>query len=122
MKGHQPLIAMRLRGVVPAMVWIDTEPDLLRSWRDWPRETPAHAHLEIEATDPLTRLDLRCITGLPVYVWGERPEVVEAVRVACIEFGASRVMTSVTETVGERLPRSETVLMTDTEGQLTWQR
>jgi len=122
MRGHEALIAMRLKRRVPALVWISTDPDRLKAWRDWQHVSPHRAEVQIDEADPLNRLDLRFVIGLTVQVQGQRRERVEALRRACIEFGAQRVITSLSEQVGERLVRLELIEITDTEGQLTWQQ
>lgn len=112
MRGHEALIAMRVRGSVPDCVWIDLEPDRLERWRDWQVMDNSQAHLSIDATE--RRPDLRVVKGLRCYVLGDSLERVRFIRDQCIENSAKRVIAAVTRQ-GER---GEWVLhrMSDTEG------
>jgi hypothetical protein len=92
MRGHEPLIALRRSGKRPSMVFIDAFEDSSDSWRDWPKNDPAHAQLEVLPDDSIPGLDLRCVVGLPVMVTGHSKARVDAIRDACIEAGAKRVV------------------------------
>ena len=98
MRGHEPLIAMRLSGSVPDCVWIDTDPDQLQRWRDWDKRKNSHAQIQIEDGD--TRPDMRCVTGLKCYIFGTTARRVFAVRDACIAVGAKRVIAAVHTPIG----------------------
>lgn len=91
MRGHEPLIAWRKRGVRPHLVRVETDPMPWRDWANWP-EWSAVPMVEVEQQDAIHRLDLRCMVGLPVLVCGaDRSrllEMVSALRAA----GASRVI------------------------------
>jgi len=95
MRGADQLIAFRRRGHRPAFVWVDTDHDSLRCWRDWPSLTPGMAHLQIEPTDQPGLLDLRCLIGLDVLVQGTDADRVQAIADACRDAEASRVMAAV---------------------------
>lgn len=99
MKGHQALIQMRMRGLVPASVFLDVDADAERIhswvWRDWTTPAhpwaPLHAHVVVESKDAIPRLDLRCVIGLPAFVVGKGERALR-VRDACIRAGAKRVV------------------------------
>lgn len=117
MRGHQPIIAMRRRGITPALVQIGTdEPAGLRMWRDWPELCPAVAWVQIDADEVAAALDLRFVTALTVSVTGSNPDRVEAVAQACRDHHADRVIAVCTEQHGE----CSVIGITDTEGMLTW--
>lgn len=94
MRGHQPLIAMRLRGITPAdvLIWVGT--DALRCWRDWPRLMPQHAAIEISPRDRLSALPplLRCVVGMFVHVGGEDLDRTWTVAEMCADADAARVL------------------------------
>ena len=114
MKGHETLIAMRLKHRAPLSVWITvTERD--RTWRDWPLWTlTGNAHLWIEPNDAPHRLDLRCLTGLQCWVDGDDADRVLAVHQACIDVKASRVLTAIAGL--DARGRPSIVRMLDTAG------
>lgn len=93
MRGHEPLIAMRLRGFTPRCVWIDLDPDKSNAWRDWPAMDNTMARLYIDASE--SRPDLRPTTGLTCYIVGSDIDRVRSVRDTCIECGAKRVIATV---------------------------
>lgn len=76
MKGHPPLIAMRLNGSVPT-----GNVHLHVGWpshftHSWPKYLPSIPQIEIEPSDDVRLLDFRVLTGLQVMVfageWSER--------------------------------------------------
>jgi hypothetical protein len=71
MRGHEPIKAMRRRGVRPRAVFID----LVRDHSDWPsgwaNECPQRAHVEILDDELLSGLDLRFCVGMQALVQGE---------------------------------------------------
>lgn len=94
MRGHQPLIAMRMRGVRPALARIETDPMRWPDWADWPEWSRA-AMVEIEPRDAPHRLDLRCFVGMPVALGGSDPQRVGVLFAALQAAGASRVVAMV---------------------------
>lgn len=115
MRGHTPLIAMRKAGFVPDWVFVETGPDVLEAWRDWPAIDNSRAQVQIEPTD--RHLDVRFAVGLLCYVAGDDAKRVHQVRDALIAVKASRVIAS----VFERRPREGFVLVecSDTANILT---
>lgn len=93
MRGHQPLIAIRMRGKCPASAAVTVGTDPLRLWQDWPAVSPAIAQIEVQDQDRLTSLapELRCIVGMLVEVSGIDRDRTEAVAQAAMEAGAKRV-------------------------------
>lgn len=119
MRGHEPLVAMRLKGLRPHMVAINVgaERDWLASnWHDWQGLMP---HLWIEPGDSIATLDLRCVVNLLVDVSGDVSHAKRVKRVfeACIKAGAERVIGALHRPKGESL---EVVEYLDTAGVLTW--
>lgn len=117
MRGHEALIALRLRGkALPVSIGTDDAGNQLTArWREMGMGT---AFVSIGPTDRVASLDLRFVVGLEVWIDGRDAhrvaEVFEAVRAA----GASRVLgaTMTTKPNGE----SEVASMLDTKGVLTW--
>jgi len=95
MNGYEHLVAMRRRGTVPMHVVLTADvqrgSELWRLGRDWPAWSPA-AQVQVEAGEPVGRLDLRAFVGLPVFVYGDRDETVRALADRCRQHGASRVV------------------------------
>lgn len=85
---------MRRRGVRPSLVWIDTDPDVLRCWRNWPAIDPTMAHVQVESTDSTALLDLRWLVGLTVIVSGSDAQRVDSIGQACRDHDAGRVITA----------------------------
>ena len=67
MRGHEPIIAMRRCGVVPAAVWLHDTPGRTDQPRKW-TETGLQAQVEIDADENPRRLDLRFAVGLTLWV------------------------------------------------------
>ncbi len=97
MRGHEPLIAMRRKGLVPSCAFINVDDDdcPLQMWRGWDREQPAIAQLMVERADAIERMDLRCLVGMKVHIHGEDEERVRKVFEACIAAKASQVYAAV---------------------------
>lgn len=91
MRGHEPLIAMRLRGRRPPFVRFDLDPMPWRDWADWPTWTDT-AMVEVSPSDAIGRLDLRFVVGMPVAVMGSDDGRVSALFYAARNAGASRVL------------------------------
>ena len=94
MRGHQPLVAMRLRGVRPPLARVETDPMPWADWADWPAWSDVPM-VEVEPRDALHRLDLRCFVAMPVAVGGRDSQRVAAVFTALQAAGASRVIAMV---------------------------
>lgn len=104
MRGHEPLIAQRLRGKRPDLVAVEVGGPPTWQSANWHRFTPRHAQLHIADADPLQRLDLRCLVGLNVTVFGQDPQRVGAAVAAIQAAGARRVLAcayTVTEQAGD---------------------
>lgn len=95
MRGHQPLIAMRLRGKCPAGAIVTVGTDPAKAWADWPTSNPwaVIAQLEVPERDRLSALaaDFRCLVGLVVQVVGHDQDRTSAVAQMVMEAGAKRV-------------------------------
>ena len=118
MRGHDQLIAMRRRGMVPAIVFVSCDPDRLGQAGDWSAHTPEMAVVDIEPADRPETLDLRFLVGLLVKVDGLDAGRVESVTQACIAAKAARVIAS---TVAPNGCGVRITGITDTEGTLAWQ-
>ena len=95
MRGQEQLIAMRRRRIRPQIVFVEVGPDPMRSARDWHEFTPHRAYLEIDDSEPISGLDMRCVVGMSVVVCGSDSRRVDAVKAACIDSEASRVVAAV---------------------------
>lgn len=123
MIGAESLIAMRKRGRVPAVVWLDADSGPVPYGDDWTGEDAYranHAHLWLGSDCP-DRVDLRCVVGLTVHVTGAIKEIVHTLRDRCIAAKAHRVVASVLTPRG----KDEWIAYhldecTDTAGQMTW--
>lgn len=119
MRGHEPLIAMRMARHHPTLVCIHVGHG--RWWvADHWHEQGFVPELHVEASDPIARLDLRCIVGLTVDVSGdeEHSDRIKRVFNACVKAGAGRVIGAINRVVGgERKP----VEYLDSAEVLTWQ-
>lgn len=94
MRGHEPLIAMRLGGMRPGTVQIYAGTDNSGACQDWQQTMPAHAQVEVSDDEPLSGLDLRFVVGMLVFVTGENAFRVEAIHAMCLGCGAQRVVSA----------------------------
>ena len=92
MRGHEPLLSLRRKGLKPSMVFIDLFEDSDNSWRDWPNNDPRHPQIEVSDDDSIAGLDFRFVVGLTVMVTGHDKPRVHAIRGVCIDAGAKRVV------------------------------
>ena len=92
MRGHEALIAMRHSGVRPEAVSIHLGTDHSNAWRDWHKEIPTTAHIEIADDEPLSGLDMRFTVGMFVVITGSDEKRISAVHAACQASGAQRVL------------------------------
>lgn len=99
MRGHQPLIAMRMRGLCPTSAWLTLGTDPLKTWRDWPLMNPPLANIEINDREALSSLppQLRCLVGMVVVIDGEEPDRTLAVAQMALDAGAKRVFATFTD-------------------------
>lgn len=127
MNGHQPLIAMRLKGRVPEF-GIEVETDAECS--TWPAQwhgiheqfgvIPPKAFVSIGPGDTLASLDLRFAVGLEVKVEGMLSRRVRDVFAAFRAAGAKRVIGVVFMPRGQGL--AETLEIFDSEGEVSWRK
>lgn len=109
MHGHEHLIAMRRRGLRPAIVWlVDGQPP--RPSR-LDREYPQPDAIQVCAADSPALLDLRCVVGLQVHVMAQDSTRFDALCTACTEAGAARVLGSLHDPI-----TSDVLRMVDTAG------
>lgn len=121
MKGHQPIIKMRMNGSVPNCVWIDTDEDKLESWRYWPELDNRRASVQLEPSDK--HPDMRYVIGLPCYIQGSDSRAVFRARDACIEAKASRVIATVMQKFGRgEFTAFRTIEVTDTSGHFNFKQ
>jgi hypothetical protein len=96
MYGHEPLIAMRKRGIVPKMVFLnDFHCQTAKDWHNpgekygevWPAD-----HVTIStATEAISSLDLRFLIGLNVCIASESEKRCKALYSKAKWFGAKTV-------------------------------
>lgn len=96
MRGHEPILALRRRGLRPSSVWLSDAPlprplpcGTRLDW--WAFREPGPAEVCIEPADNPQRLDLRFLFGLPVHVLLDDPERMRALVDAAQRAGAARV-------------------------------
>lgn len=111
MRGHEALVAMRLRGQRPKAVFIDVGSDAFGDWREWPTYRPDLPCLCVSPGETIARLDLRCVNGLDVHVTAPTAATVEALVAACKEAGA-RVVWGITDDMA--------ILIADNNGTPKW--
>lgn len=120
MRGHEPLIAMRLKHKRPAWVSVAVCKD---SWlaRHWHEEGMSGPHVLIEPSDSIDRMDLRFLVGLHVDIDGDVADEarVKAVFEACLRAGASRVIAGIHRPRGNT-GELEMLELLDSAGVLTW--
>ena len=101
MRGHEPLIAMRMRGKCPSHAHLTVGEDHAQLWRYWQvmptggRWGDLSAHIEVRPDERLSALDLRCLVGMTAHVIGH--DEVRTIRVAelCQEAGCKSCFVSV---------------------------
>ena len=96
MRGHEPIIAMRLRGTTPKIVFINDFPcQTSHDWHDpgkkygqvWP---PDHATVST-AGDDICGIDLRFVVGMEVIICSTNEDRAKALFNRAISFGAKYV-------------------------------
>lgn len=91
MRGHEPLLAMRRRGIRPATVDLHIGTRRPIDWHQWAESLP-HADVVVAPDEAPERLDLRFVVGMPVTVTGEEPERVKRLVLAAEAAGAASVL------------------------------
>lgn len=96
MRGNEHLIAMRNKGYKPRSVWVECLPmgSFAKSLICPQIKNDMDIHLDARDIVAASRLDLRFLIGLTVYVNGANDEGAQAVADACIKAGASKVIAS----------------------------
>lgn len=112
MRGAVDLLKARLTGYQPSMVFVDLDTGQM------PVAYRQLSQIQIEESDRVSGLDLRCVYGLRVSVSGLNAGKTKAIAQACEEAGATRVFAF----ISKALPNGEfsVIEMTDTEGLATW--
>lgn len=116
MRGHDPLISMRLRGVKPRSVWISLFP--VQSWvTEWDKHEATRGDCTIELSPQdiaiAGRLDLRFLFGLDnITVSGPDDQTTTKVAEACKEAGAKRVLAAY---IDINTPGMDVVRLTDSQ-------
>ncbi len=96
MLGHEYLINMRKRGYKPRSVWVECLPmgSFAKSLISPQIKNDMDIHLDARDISCASRLDLRFLMGLNVYVNGPDDETTQAVADACLKAGAVKVIAS----------------------------
>lgn len=125
MRGHEHIVELRRRGVVPiGGVIVDASPlDASQQATDWGREWGkagmSMAFVDIEPSETIDRLDLRFAIGLEVQVSGDDANRVREVAQAFVKAGARRVIAGAGGMVGEEW--KSTVFMVGNREVMQWQ-
>lgn len=126
MRGHEPLLAMRRRGVRPFDVWLTDSPpprplsDGTRmDW--WALPKPQTAEVTIEPRDHPARTDLRFVVGMPVHVLIADPVRMRAFVAAAHGAGASCVFGTSHTFDPKRCEATETAFACHLPEGSTWQ-
>lgn len=92
MRGHENIIALRMKGVRPAgMVWLCDYP-VKPEFIEWQYASDCASPSVSVHGDEIGALDLRFVVGLPVDVTGTDARRVKALAGACKRAGASMVI------------------------------
>ncbi len=104
MQGHEPIIAMRLQGKKPALVYLDMLRDYspMKAWADWPGVSPAIPTVWVQDSDTPSRLDLRFLVGLTAVITGTDGERIRQLTQAALDAGAARVVAAHVESYADR--------------------
>lgn len=131
MRGHEPIVEMRRRGLTPESVLFTVWPQrsvLRLSWGtyEWPAFT-SQAQVDVHPNDPIGRIDLRFAVGLFCWVHGRDRVKVQSLAKRLAEAGAQRVMWFLFGEIqgGRPTPNgqidSDVIAMGDSEGVAQWQ-
>lgn len=97
MRGHTPILKMRLQRKRPSIVFMDDMNNpIANDWHDpgagyGQKWEPDHATVQIEAKDSIDRLDLRFLSGCRVSITGTTEQRAKAMFEACKRAGAVTV-------------------------------
>lgn len=122
MRGHEPLIAMRMRRRKPStFVAMDIHPGrhwLAEHWHEWEGLGP---QIVVDPSEAIGLLDLRFLVCLDVCISGDvgHADQVRRLRESCAAAGAARVFGGLHRARND-LGELETVELFDSEGVLTW--
>lgn len=111
MTGHEPILAMRRKGMKPALVTVSDRP-CRTDWAKWGDQPTVCV-----AGDTPELQDFRFLVGVTALVEGDNEDRVSRIVKAC-EASAARVIATVARPVDSW--RQEIIRITDTEGVLTW--
>lgn len=115
MRGHQPLIERRLRGWKTDAVFVaDVGLDALGCWRNWLRWA-THAHVELEPSDRMRRMDARFAYGLTVHLDAADAQRLQGLADVFMQAGAERVVGVVSERRGDEV-RAVQMLILERDG------
>lgn len=120
MRGHERLVAMRRGGYRPLVAFIDVDagPKGMPPWAQWQIVNPDMADIDIEAAEPLSRIDWRPFLGVEVHVTGTDAKRVKTAKDRLVEAGAKRVIYTLLEQIGrDEWIAYRTVWVYDTAGQ-----
>lgn len=95
MRGHDTIIALRRRGIMPSIVFINDYPCDV----DWFKFND-HAKVEILPTEAVDRLDMRFVIGMTVSISSENLERAQAISQACKSAGAAVVAAGCSQKIG----------------------
>lgn len=99
MRGHEPIIAMRKKGIRPSIIFIDDTPKLSVLSREWhnPGERygevwePDFPAVDVLDTETVERLDLRFVMGCVVSISSGTERRAKRLLAACQRAGAKVV-------------------------------
>lgn len=100
MRGHTPILKMRLQRKCPSIVFFgDFNEPAASDWHDpgakyGEKWEPDHATVQVEANDCIERLDLRFLAGCRVSISGTTEQRTKAMFEACKRAGAKTVAAS----------------------------
>jgi hypothetical protein len=109
MRGHEPIIKMRMQGVAPSFVFINDFP-CDTSWFD----DGDHATVSV-AGDYIETLNLHYLVGLRVSISSDDLNRTKALYEACKRIGVKQV--AACHTTGEHPPEGWTAIYTENRGE-----
>lgn len=99
MRGQEPIIAMRKKGMRPAIIFINDTPELSILSKEWGNPgarygevwEPDHACVDVLESETVERLDFRFVTGCTVSISSSTEKRAKRLFEACKRVGASVV-------------------------------